>query len=82
MKVKEVIHETRHVFVVIKGDEYRPSFFSFFVDYDKTSWSRIGYFNARLFASKEEAEECLIEIKKRERFRREAKRSKLNANST
>lgn len=69
MRIIQIEYEGKGYFVIAKGDEYRPSYFSFFVDADSTSWSNKGYFAARLFKTQPEAQECLGRIRQRERER-------------
>lgn len=62
----------RHGFVVARG-KVRPSFLSFFVDYDSSCWtSRIEH--ARRYKTKLEAESDLAELRMRAAIRRKESR--------
>ena len=63
------IVQERGWWVIVRGDETSPVYFSFFVDRDKTSWSRV-FSQARRHGSKGEAEGCLSQIRERQQFRR------------
>ena len=61
------IEKTEKGYVIVRG-KYQDQFFSFFVDYDSSSWTKHVY-NARLYAKRSLAEEELLEIRKRAKDR-------------
>lgn len=59
-------------FVVWRGDENRPSYFGFFVDGDKSSWTRYAS-GAAHFQTKEAALEAIEKLRARAKSRRQAR---------
>lgn len=77
------IEQSEGWWIVARGKEYFPHYFSFFVDSDGTSWTK--YFTrARKFITKQEAEDCLGSIRERQTYRRKERtkqRSRENDNA-
>jgi hypothetical protein len=69
------IEQWNHQFVIVKGHGLKTTFFSFFVDSDKDSWSG-RLFNARVYSTRELAEEDLEELRRRAKVRSKELREK------
>ena len=58
-------------FVVARGDENRPQYFSFYVDGDKTSWTKY-IEQAHKHATVSSADETIDHVRHRAQMRRDA----------
>lgn len=56
-------------FVVVRGDGNRPQYFSFFVDTDRSSWSKFSG-QARNHATRTDAEDTIKRLRSRQQDRR------------
>lgn len=56
--------------IIVRGTGRRESFFCFFVDHDRASWSSGKPWSCAKFKTKAEAEETITEIRKRNAIRR------------
>ena len=68
------VDEISSGFVIVRGKE-RNVFFSFFVDHDRSAWTKYSP-GARIYQSKEKAEIDLRELRRHARVRRSNKTTK------
>lgn len=60
-------------FVVVRGDEHEPQYFSFFVDADRSSWSKFSA-QAHKYIIRTSAAETIQHLRLRQRNRRRLQR--------
>lgn len=65
--------------IIVRGSGPRESFFSFFVDHDKSSWVRRREWNAHRFITKKEANRAVLELRRRAALRRKFRKEHPNA---
>lgn len=64
------IEKVNGKFVIVRGDENRPQYFSFFVDFNRSSWTKYGE-QAHKHETRTSAENTLERLRFRQRDRRE-----------
>jgi hypothetical protein len=71
------VDETERGYVIVRGKE-RDVFFCFFVDHDSSTWSNLAG-AARFYDTKEQAEDDLAELRRRNRTRERRTRDEVKA---
>lgn len=71
------VQAVKNYFVIFREREDRMQYFSFFVDGDKSSWSK-NLWSACEFDTRKQAQEFIEHIKRRERERRASRKQNRN----